>query len=115
MTPVATRIYPGEWVAVDADTDDGTQASPSPCGVGATEAEAIADLLRKIEDISPMSDQPTYHFKWSNVDLKIFVKGRHDAANLLRRQAEILTKRADQIDAETDEWETSLQLVKDET
>jgi hypothetical protein len=48
MKIVATRIYFGEWMAVDDDTYDGAIDSTSPYGTGATEEEAIADLLGKI-------------------------------------------------------------------
>lgn len=44
----ATRIYHGEWIAVDDDTYDGTEDSPNQCGVGSTEQEAIDDLREKL-------------------------------------------------------------------
>lgn len=44
----ATRIYHGEWMAVDDDTYDGAPDSKSPCGVGSTEQEAIDDLKEKL-------------------------------------------------------------------
>lgn len=39
-----------EWSAIDSDTYDGAPDSRSPMGVGATEAEAIADLMEQIEE-----------------------------------------------------------------
>jgi hypothetical protein len=41
-----------DWSAVDDDTYDGAPDTHPPCpiGWGATEAEAIADLLEKIEE-----------------------------------------------------------------
>jgi hypothetical protein len=44
----ATRIYHGEWIAVDDDTYDGAEDSPNQCGVGSTEQEAIDDLREKL-------------------------------------------------------------------
>lgn len=44
----ATRIYHGEWIAVDDDTYDGAEDSPNQCGVGSTEQEAIEDLMEKL-------------------------------------------------------------------
>ncbi len=48
-----TRIYAGEWIAVDDDTYDGAPDSKSPCGVGGTEQEAINDLMEKTTKFSP--------------------------------------------------------------
>lgn len=41
-----------DWSAVDGDTYDGAPDTHPPCpiGRGRTEAEAIADLLEKIEE-----------------------------------------------------------------
>lgn len=50
MNIIATRIYHGEWIAVDDDTYDGAIDSKSPCGIGSTEAEAISDLIDKLAD-----------------------------------------------------------------
>lgn len=52
MNICATRIYHGEWMAVDDDTYDGAPDSKSPCGVGSTEQEAIDDLREKIAERS---------------------------------------------------------------
>jgi hypothetical protein len=46
----ATRIYHGEWMAIDDDTYDGAPDSKSPCGTGPTEQAAIDDLIDKIND-----------------------------------------------------------------
>jgi hypothetical protein len=50
MTDIyATRIYHGEWIALDADTyydSDETRLS----GIGSTEQEAIDDLLAQMEE-----------------------------------------------------------------
>jgi hypothetical protein len=43
--PIPMRCF--DWMAVDDDTYDGPG---SPIGLGATEAEAIADLLDQLED-----------------------------------------------------------------
>lgn len=47
-TPDNTGIAPRDsvWQAVDDDTYDGS----GPIGLGATEEEAIADLLEQLED-----------------------------------------------------------------
>jgi len=58
-----------------------------------------------------MADDRTYRFRHSNVDLEQFVKGRRFAADRLRREAEVLLKRADQIEAEMYEWEAALEPV----
>ena len=46
--PIPLRQF--DWSAVDDDTYDGSEDSHCPIGYGATEAEAIADLLREIEE-----------------------------------------------------------------
>lgn len=48
--PIPTRNC--DWSAVDGDTYDGAPDThpPDPIGRGATEAEAIADLLEQIEE-----------------------------------------------------------------
>jgi hypothetical protein len=43
--PIPIRSF--DWMAVDDDTYDGPG---SPIGLGATEQEAIADLLDQLED-----------------------------------------------------------------
>ena len=50
MNIQATRIYHGEWIAVDDDTYDGAPDSKSICGTGSTEQEAIDDLLKKMKE-----------------------------------------------------------------
>jgi hypothetical protein len=40
-----------QWTAIDCDTYDGADDSRHPIGSGATEAEAIADLLEQIEAV----------------------------------------------------------------
>lgn len=47
----ATRIYHGEWIAVDDDTYDGAEDSPNQCGVGSTEQEAVDDLMEKLNHV----------------------------------------------------------------
>jgi hypothetical protein len=42
-----------DWIAYDDDTYDGAEDGHSPVGNGATEAEAIADLLEQLEDDAP--------------------------------------------------------------
>lgn len=44
--PIPMRSF--DWKAIDEDTYDGGEAEPM--GLGATEAEAIADLLAQLED-----------------------------------------------------------------
>jgi hypothetical protein len=44
--PIPDRHF--DWSAVDDDTYDGTQGSNCPIGYGATEAEAVADLKKKM-------------------------------------------------------------------
>ncbi len=39
-----------EWSAIDDDTYDGAPDAHSPIGRGATEAEAIEDLMTQIEE-----------------------------------------------------------------
>lgn len=46
--PIPDRRF--DWSAVDDDTYDGAEDSHCPIGRGATEAEAVADLLQQIED-----------------------------------------------------------------
>jgi hypothetical protein len=46
--PIPTRIF--DWSAVDDDTYDGAEDSHCPIGRGATEKEAIEDLLSKITE-----------------------------------------------------------------
>jgi len=49
-----------------------------------------------------------YKFKWSNIDMDAFVDQRKFAASQLRRDAQILMVRADQIDEEIHEWKMAL-------
>lgn len=56
-------------------------------------------------------DQPTYRFKWTNMDLDRFVENRRAAAVLLRRDAAKLTLRAEQIEEEIAEWMNALEEV----
>jgi hypothetical protein len=46
--PIPTRNC--DWSAVDDDTYDGAPDSNCPIGYGATEEEARADLIEKLED-----------------------------------------------------------------
>jgi len=46
--PIPLRQF--DWSAIDDDTYDGAEDSHCPIGYGATEAEAIADLMREIEE-----------------------------------------------------------------
>ena len=48
--PVPTDKF--DWQAIDADTYEGPG---SPIGFGATEQEAIADLMEQLEESSPAS------------------------------------------------------------
>ncbi len=66
-----------------------------------------------------MSDQPLYRFKWINVDLDDYAKGLRTKASNLRREAELLLKRADQIDEISYDIQNALEefdpTVKDAT
>lgn len=55
-----------------------------------------------------MEEAPTYRFKWDNYDLDQYLKGRRFTADALRRDAEILIKRAEQIDEERHQLERAL-------
>jgi hypothetical protein len=46
--PIPIRCF--DWSAIDDDTYDGAEDSHCPIGTGATEQEAIDDLLRQIEE-----------------------------------------------------------------
>lgn len=46
--PIPIRCF--DWSAIDDDTYDGAEDSHCPIGRGATEQEAIDDLLQQIED-----------------------------------------------------------------
>ena len=46
--PIPTRAF--DWSAVDADTYDGAPDARCPIGRGATEADAVADLLEQTEE-----------------------------------------------------------------
>lgn len=59
-------------------------------------------------------EQPLYRFKWSNVGLEDYAKERRMAATMLRRDAEILIKRAEQVEIEAGEWERALVQHKSE-
>ena len=59
----ATRIYHGEWIAVDDDIYDGAPDSKSLCGVGPTEAAAIDDLLTKMAERYGPEERPD----WSQI------------------------------------------------
>ena len=52
---------------------------------------------------------PAYRFRWSNVDLEGFKEQRRFAAERLRREAEILVKRAEQIEEEMREWSRAME------
>jgi hypothetical protein len=43
-------------------------------------------------------EQPTYRFKWENLDLDSYVDGLRAKACMLRDEAKILMARAEQID-----------------
>lgn len=45
------------WSAIDSDTYDGAEDSHCPIGWGATEAEAIADLMEQIDERVTMAEQ----------------------------------------------------------
>lgn len=46
--PIPDRQF--DWSAVDDDTYDGAEDSHCPIGHGATEQEAISDLLEQMEE-----------------------------------------------------------------
>lgn len=53
-------------------------------------------------------ESAAYRFRWSNYNLGRMLKERRNAAQRLRNDAEILVKRAEQIEAEASEWEDAL-------
>ena len=53
--------------------------------------------------------QPTYKFRWSNVDLKRFEENCMHRAKMLQRDADILLKRAEQIEEEAATWTSALE------
>ena len=57
--------------------------------------------------------QPAYRFRWSNYDLDRYVEGRLEAAQGLRRDAYILTVKADVIEQEVIKLKQDLQEVAD--
>lgn len=62
-----------------------------------------------------MAEIPLYRFKWDNYDMDVYVKNRQFVAAQLRRDAEILRLRADQIDQECRELEAVLIDFEPET
>lgn len=55
-----------------------------------------------------MDEAQTYRFKWDNYDLDRYLESRRFASDALRRDAEILIKRAEQIDEERHQLERAL-------
>ncbi len=55
--------------------------------------------------------QAVYRFRWTNFELRDFVRGCRDRADILRRDAKILTARAEQIDEEAAAWESALVIA----
>jgi hypothetical protein len=49
--PIPLRQF--DWCAYDEDTYDGAPDSHCPIGYGATEEEAVADLMEQIEEREP--------------------------------------------------------------
>lgn len=56
--------------------------------------------------------QPTYQFKWANVDLKGYMQNRRFVAQNKRREAEVLVKQAEAIEMEMHELEISMVAVE---
>jgi hypothetical protein len=56
-------------------------------------------------------ESTVYRFRWSNLTLATYLENRKFVAQALRRDAEILMKRAEQIDAEMSELRRSLEEV----
>lgn len=52
--------------------------------------------------------QPTYKFKWTNVDLDGYMQNRRYVAQVKRRDAEILIEQAKTIEMEMSELELAL-------
>jgi len=61
-----------------------------------------------------MTEHPTYKFKWTNIDLAAFMEQRRYAAQSLRRDANLLMMRADEIEAQANEWSSALKEVTDD-
>jgi hypothetical protein len=62
-----------------------------------------------------MSDQKTYKFKWTNIDLKEYIAGRRRVAEQMKVEARILISKADKIIEETYELEDNLIEIEHET
>ncbi len=54
---------------------------------------------------------PTYRFRWSNVDMAGFVLERRAVADGLRRDAQVMMRRAEQIEEEIAAWSRALEEV----
>jgi hypothetical protein len=54
---------------------------------------------------------PTYRFRWSNVDKAGFVLERRAVADGLRRDAQTMMRRAEQIEEEIAAWSRALEDV----
>ena len=57
--------------------------------------------------------QPTYKFKWTNVDLNSYIENRRFVAKQKRREAEVLIKQAEAIEEEMQELQLVLEPVKE--
>ena len=55
--------------------------------------------------------QPTYKFKWTNIDLNGYMQDRRFIAQKKRREAEILVREAEAIETEMSELQIALLLV----
>jgi hypothetical protein len=59
--------------------------------------------------------QPTYKFKWTNVDLKGYMADRRFVAQKKRKEAEILVKEAEAIEMEMSELSVALIEAKEDS
>lgn len=63
MKIVTLQHYSNIWTAVDDDSYDGP---PAPVGQGATEQEAINELLELIEDRDPVGAEEVRQYRQDN-------------------------------------------------
>lgn len=61
-----------------------------------------------------MSEQPTYRFRHSNVDLEDYIENMRFRATCLRREAATKISQAEVIEEEANRLSLDLELVEDE-
>jgi hypothetical protein len=58
--------------------------------------------------------QSRYRFRWTNIDMDAFVRSCRDRADILRRDASVLMRRAEQIEEEAAAWKNAMEIVQDD-